>query len=210
MARRLQKRCGQSQIHQQLVGGRCKDAAYYPLPPIRAMLRGMHDTTMAQGKDRQELEEMTQTLNAISDHPIKLPEIIATTNEVKSTSIRKWGGGYLNIRYDTRKPRYTDEYTGEMLRDELVQTAMTDKLAYFNHHVWETRTLDQMKTVADYMLVRSRWVMANKGESKDSDVRASLVGCEVNKGGEKLDAFDASTPPLEANQISSEPGRTNP
>ena len=27
--------------------------------------------------------------------------------------------------------------------------------------------------------------MANKGDSKEPDVRAKLVGCEVNKGGEK-------------------------
>ena len=57
------------------------------------MLSGMHDTTMAKGKDHEELEEMRQTLNAISDHPAKLPEIIATTNEVKTSSIKKWGGG---------------------------------------------------------------------------------------------------------------------
>ena len=76
---------------------------------MRAMSRGTHDTTMAQGKDRQELEDITQTLNAISDHPIKLPEILATTNEGKPASIKKWGGGYLNIKYDTWKPRYTDE-----------------------------------------------------------------------------------------------------
>ena len=43
---------------------------------------------------------MTQKFNAISDHPVKLPEIIATTNEVKSSSIKKWGGGYLSISYD--------------------------------------------------------------------------------------------------------------
>lgn len=94
MARRLQRRC----VHQQMVGGRCKDAAYCPLPLIRTMLRGMHDTLMAQGKDRQELEEMTQTLNAINNHQIKLPDMIATTNEVKSSSIKKWGGGCLSIK----------------------------------------------------------------------------------------------------------------
>ena len=119
-------------MHQQLAGGRCKDAAYDPLPLIRAMLRGMHDTTMAQCKDRQEKEEFTQTLNAISDHPIKLPEIIATTTVTKSSSIKKWGGGYLSIKYDTWKPRYTDKYTGEILRDDLVQAAMIDELDYFN------------------------------------------------------------------------------
>jgi hypothetical protein len=51
MARRLQKRCGHSHVHQQLVGGRCKDAAYYPLSSVRSMLRGMHDTAMAQRKE---------------------------------------------------------------------------------------------------------------------------------------------------------------
>ena len=152
------------------------------------MLRGMHDTAMARQKDQQEEEELAHTLNAISDHPIKFPEIIATTT-TKTSSIKKWGGGYLSIKYDTWKPRYTDEYTGKMLRDDLVQAAMIDELDYFNQHVWEIDTLDHMKTVPDYILVRSRWVMANKGDSKEPDVRARLVGCEVNKGGEKVDAF---------------------
>ena len=42
---------------------------------------------------------VAQTLNAISDNPVKLPEIITTTNEVKTLSIKKWGGGYLSIKY---------------------------------------------------------------------------------------------------------------
>ena len=43
--------------------------------------------------------------------------------------------------------------------------------------------------------------MANKGDSKEPDVRARLVGCEINKGGEKVDALYASTPPCEAKNI---------
>ena len=43
--------------------------------------------------------------------------------------------------------------------------------------------------------------MANKGDSKGQDVRPILVGYKINKGGEKVDAFDASTPPMEANRI---------
>ena len=156
---------------------------------------------MAQCKDRQEKEEFTQTLNAISDHPIKLPERIATTTVTTSSSIKKWGGGYLSIKYDYWKPRYTDDYTGEILRDDLFQAAMIDELDDFNQHVWAIDTLDHMKTVPDYILVRSRWVMANTGDSKEPDVRARLVGCEVNKGSEKVDAFYASTPPLEAKNI---------
>ena len=111
------------------------------------------------------------------------------------------GGGYLSIKYDTWKPRCTDKYTGEILRDDLVQAAMIDELDYFNQHVLEIDTLKHMKTAPDYVLVRSRWVMANKADSKEPDVRARLVGCEVNNGGAKVNALYASTPPLEAKNI---------
>ena len=201
MARQLQKRCDHSHVHQQLVGGRCKDAAYYPLPLIRAMLQGMRDTTVAESKDRYEQEKLVQTLSAIGDHPTKLPEVHMPRQATQTSKVPKTGGGYMNISYDNWKPRYVDEYTGEVLQDQLVRTAMIDELDYFNQHVWEVDTIDHMKTVPDYILVRSRWVMANKGDSAEPDVRARLVGCEVNKTGEKNDAFFASTPPLEAKKI---------
>ena len=55
----------------------------------------------------------------------------------------------MSIKYDAWKPRYTDEYTGEMLRDDLVQAAMIDQLDDFNQHVWEIDTLDHTKTIPD-------------------------------------------------------------
>ena len=88
-----------------------------------------------------------------------------------------------------------------MLRDDMVQAALIDELDYFNQHVWQIYTLDHMKTVPDYILVRSRWVMANKGDSKEPDAQARLIVCEVNKGGENVDAFYALTPPLKAKHI---------
>ena len=124
MARQLQKRCDHSHVHQQLVGGRCKDAAYYPLPLIRAMLQGMRDTTVAESKDRYEQEELIQTLNAIGDHPTKLPEVHMPRQATQTSKVPKTGGGYMNISYDNWKPRYVDEYTGEVLQDQLVRTAM--------------------------------------------------------------------------------------
>ena len=53
----------------------------------------------------------------------------------------------------------------------------------------------------DAVLVRSRWVLCNKGDNKNPDMRARLVACEVNKGGDRPDAFYASTPPLAAKKI---------
>ena len=155
----------------------------------------MRDTTVAESKDRRGQEELVRTLSAIGDHPTRLPEVYAPRQAVHTSKIQKTGGGYMNISYDNWKPRFVDEYTGEVLQDQLVQTAMIDGLDYFKQHVWEVDTLDHMKTVPDYMFVRSRWVMSNKGDSAEPVVRARLVGCEVNKTGEKSDAFFASTPP---------------
>ena len=44
--------------------------------------------------------------------------------------------------------------------------------------------------------VKMRWVLCNKGEEKDPDVRARLVACEIAK--DKQSKFYASTPPPEA------------
>ena len=56
-----------------------------------------------------------------------------------------------------------------------MQNAMIDELDYFNEHVWEVDALEHVKTIPDFILVRSRWVMANKGDSSNPDVRAILV-----------------------------------
>ena len=53
-----------------------------------------------------------------------------------------------------------------------------------------------MAAIPDYVLVRCRWVLCNKGDSESPDVRARLVATEVNKDG-RCYAFAASTPPLE-------------
>ena len=71
---------------------------------------------------------------------------------------------------------------------------------YFNSKVWEVCSTDEMKKIPDYILVRSRWVLCNKGDSNDPDVRARLVSCELNNG-EKNDFFSASTPPLEGKRM---------
>ena len=41
MSEQLNKRSDGSHQHQHLTGARCKDAAYYPIPLVRAMLKGI-------------------------------------------------------------------------------------------------------------------------------------------------------------------------
>ena len=53
-----------------------------------------------------------------------------------------------------------------------------------------------MESSKDSTFVRMRWVLRNKGDLKEPDVRARLVACEVAK--DRVFAFYASTPPLES------------
>lgn len=71
---------------------------------------------------------------------------------------------------------------------------MEDELTYLNDKVWEIATKQEMDATDDYVFVRCRWVLCNKGDSAAPDVRARLVATEVNKDG-KNHMFSASTPP---------------
>ena len=52
---------------------------------------------------------------------------------------------------------------------------MIDELDDFNQQIRDIYILDHMKTIRNYMLVRSSWVMANKGDSEEPDAHAKLV-----------------------------------
>ena len=41
MAAQLNNICKRDHVHQPLEGGRCRDAAFYPAPLVRAILKGM-------------------------------------------------------------------------------------------------------------------------------------------------------------------------
>ena len=88
-----------------------------------------------------------------------------------------------------------------MLPKHLLRAAIEDELNYFNDKVWRLATKEEMQQVPGYILVRSRWVLCNNGDSDTPDVRARLVSCEINKDGQSNAAFAASTPPLEAKKI---------
>ena len=59
--------------------------------------------------------------------------------------------------------------------------------------------MTEAQATPDSKIIPSRWVLCNKGDSEHPDVRARLVGCEINTY--KDDAFYASTPPLEAKRM---------
>ena len=94
------------------------------------------------------------------------------TNRTKSRAI--------DIVYDSSnfETRYVDEYTGEILPLELVQAAMMEELNYFSEKtMWPAAEYSETKANTDATFVRMRWVLCNKGDGKEPDVRARLVAC---------------------------------
>ena len=108
-------------------------------------------------------------------------------------------GRAIDIVYDSSnfKTCYFDEYTGEILPLELVQAAMMEEINDFSEKtMWAAAEYSETKANTDATFVRMRWVLCNKGNEKESDVRARLVACEIAK--DKQCQCDASTPPLES------------
>ena len=200
MSEQLQKKCDGSHSHQHLTGGRCKDAAFYPLPLVRAILKGIALQAALNVRSINSEEEKMKVfaMPLPTTHPVPKEEF----GPPHYSSVPKVNGGKMPIVYDESnfKPRYLDEYTGEVLAPHLIRTAIEDELDYFNSKVWQICTMDEMRKVPEYILVRSRWVLCNKGDSQNPDVRARLVSCELNNG-EKNDFFSASTPPLEGKRM---------
>ena len=201
MADLLGKRCDKSHTHQPLVGGRCKDAAFYPLKLIQTILRGVaatRDATEAIDRAGQEHKDLIHSIMAVGGQIPKAGE-----GDPFKSSIPRVAGGNVQVTYTdvNFRAKYIDEYTGDTLEPEAIASAIREELNYFNSRVWQIELKSNVTSDPDAILVRSRWVLCNKGDNRTPDMRARLVACEINKGGEKPDAFFASTPPLAAKKV---------
>ena len=200
MADLLCKRCDGSHQHQPLVGGRCRDAAFYPLKLVRTILQGIRATKDAELAMKEINDEHRQMIHSIAAAAGSIPA--SGQENVHTSSAERVNGGSIPISYSmpNLRAKYVDEYTGETLEPELISAAIREELDYFNSKVWKIELKSEALKNKQGVLVRSRWVLCNKGDNRNPDVRARLVACEVNKG-DRQDAFYASTPPLEAKKV---------
>ena len=76
---------------------------------------------------------------------------------------------------------------------------MVEELNYFNSRVWEVEDAHKLVGEEGKRAIRTRWVVCNKGDNVNYDVRARLVACEIATT--KSDEYFASTPPLEAKRM---------
>ena len=202
MVQCLSRTCDKSHTHQHLAGGRCAAAAFYPMPLVRAILEGMRATTDHLERTITQSSEYKSIIAAVTNAASTIPTE-PDDSAILSSSIKRTSGGVLPIGYlpCQFRPRYIDEYTGQVLDPELAKGAIIEELDYFNSRVWEISTMEEMRAVPGHIHVRSRWVCCNKGDDSMPDVRCRLVACEINKGGDRPDHFFASTPPLEAKKL---------
>ena len=112
MLRQLGKRCDHSHTHQHLVGNRCKDAAFYPVPLVKAILRGI--TLHAQGT-RAMNEKEEKSISALSMPISAMP--MTSSHNVKEefgpanfSSVPKMNGGQIPIvrGHANFKEKYAD------------------------------------------------------------------------------------------------------
>ena len=139
----LSKRCKHEHVHQPLVGGRCADAAFYPLGLIRAILKGIRNTAMAAGartidpKDDKMQVRALKFANSLTGNDANA--IAAVMNSkgpyvssvvAPPSSVKKAGGGTLPVGYTSEnfKANYLDEYTGEILPEALIRAAVVEEL----------------------------------------------------------------------------------
>ena len=135
MLQELDRKCGGGHAHQPLMGGRAANAAFYPKELLRAIVRGMAKTRDSIGAARRMEEDKWDVTMKIS----KSPPVQSNRNEPlgKASEIPLKAGGIHRVEYNrvNFKDKYTDEYTGEVLPDDLVHAASMEELNYFNQLV---------------------------------------------------------------------------
>ena len=159
LAQQLQRRCDHSHKHQQLAGGRCADAAFYPLGLVRAIIKGIHLTSKQQNVGVQNLPASARHASAMEGIACaldKLPEV--EVSGLKVSSVTRTSGGKIKVTWDDAnfKAIYKDEYTQDPLPQKLIKEAIIEELSYFNEHVWEAVTQEEMRRYKDWKLVRSK------------------------------------------------------
>ena len=99
MSEQLSRKCDGSHKHQHLVGGRVRDAAFYPVPLVETILKGISLQAAALGKLPKEEEEIRPIL-AMPMPAIGQTLIPASFGPPRDSSMLKFGGGSMPVRYE--------------------------------------------------------------------------------------------------------------
>ena len=125
---------------------------------------------------------------------------LSMENQDLSTTFRLSDGSNKRILLkDNFRDNYKDEYTQESLPSEWVQQAIHDELDFLNQKVWIGTPMSVAMADPGAKIIGTRWIINNKGDANEPDVRARLVAQEVAQHGDM--SFFAATPPLESKRM---------
>ena len=128
MTAQLDRRCDRSHNHQHLTGGRCADAAFYPLPLIQAILKGIKATTTAEDA-AQEGKKARAYMQAIGMEPMSDEAQDVPKSEIPHCFVKRYKTN-AKVRVDFEpgqfKDKYVDEYTGDVLEHSLMKAAILE------------------------------------------------------------------------------------
>ena len=142
--------CSRDHKHQTLEGGRPAEAAFYPLPLLRAILEGMSATAEAeQGVHNIRSEDynvsLTMSICSVSENasevdskPVKDDAPTSEPTSHVPGTLPVQGGGTVKIKHEATdlKEVYHDEYTREGLPHASITEAITCELTDVNENVW--------------------------------------------------------------------------
>ena len=122
------------------------------------------------------MSEAAKEQNPVIHATVKSANAISklSSRSVRTSKMTRTNATTIPITYDPCqfKSKYTDEYTGEILGPALISDAIIDERDYLNDHVWRIEDKATMFSIKDHVFARSRWVMGNKGDRLEPDMRA--------------------------------------
>ena len=99
MAGQLDEKCRGNHAHQHLTGGRCKNAAFYPIPLVRAILKGISLQAINNSKNVKE-EEETRQIYAMPMPALGKGQQQEEFGPVHKSTVPKVHGGSMPVDYN--------------------------------------------------------------------------------------------------------------
>ena len=105
------KRCDRSHTHQQLIGGRFADAAFYPLGRVKAILIGIQNTSHALRAQKEAVTDRLNLFAAVTNSAGSVP-LMEDAEVGPGSCVKRIKGGVLPIGYhpENFRPKYIDEW----------------------------------------------------------------------------------------------------
>lgn len=94
----LSRTCSRDHVHQQLVGGRCAAAALYPLPLVRAIIRGIANQRGIHFHIGEVAKAQNSVIHAITKSAAANPR--PSSQSVRTSKLTRANGTTIPITYD--------------------------------------------------------------------------------------------------------------